>query len=258
MKHQVQHKLLSIRRKRKQINEQPELRGIIADPIQSDEFRKDLFLVRPLENAEKGKALQLAWKVFCEFEFPDYAPEGTEEFKKCLNDDAYLAGIRYYGGFDEEKLVGMLGIREEKWHVCFFFVDGEYQRLGIGKSCSNEYGRFFPDTRSRSIPLPAGCRFTRRSALRQQTANKQSMGYVLHRWHISEGPIIMSKYNPLWAYIKTRAPAELSFDEMREICGFPIDHAFLNCKKELEAYGYQVGKISMKNRTVQFHSWKQG
>ena len=127
MKHQVQHKLLSIRRKRKQINEQPELRGIIADPIQSDEFRKDLFLVRPLENAEKGKALQLAWKVFCEFESPDYAPEGTEEFKKCLNDDAYLAGIRYYGGFDEEKLVGMLGIREEKRHVCFFFVDGEYQ-----------------------------------------------------------------------------------------------------------------------------------
>ena len=88
MKHQVQHKLLSIRRKRKQINEQPELRGIIADPIQSDEFRKDLFLVRPLENAEKGKALQLAWKVFCEFESPDYAPEGTEELKKCLNDDA--------------------------------------------------------------------------------------------------------------------------------------------------------------------------
>ena len=63
----------------------------------------------------------------------------------------------------------------------------------------------------------------------------------------------MSKYNPLWEYIKTRAPAELSFDEMREICGFPIDHAFLNCKKELEAYGYQVGKISMKALCLQGH-----
>ena len=70
----------------------------------------------------------------------------------------------------------------------------------------------------------------------------------------------MSKYDPLWEYIKNNAdnaPAELSFDEVRRICGFPIDHAFLNCKKELEAYGYQVGKISMKNRTVQFHSWNQ-
>ncbi len=144
MKHQVQHKLLSIRRKRKQINEQPELREIIADPIQSDEFWKDLFLVRPLENAEKGKALQLAWKVFCEYESPDYAPEGTEEFKKCLNDDAYLAGIRYYGAFDEEKMVGMLGIREEKWHVCFFFVDGEYQRLGIGRKLFKRMRQDFP------------------------------------------------------------------------------------------------------------------
>ena len=67
----------------------------------------------------------------------------------------------------------------------------------------------------------------------------------------------MSKYEPLWEYIKTNAPVELSFDEILQICGFPIDHSFLNCKKELKAYGYQVGKISMKNRTVQFRPWKQ-
>ena len=67
----------------------------------------------------------------------------------------------------------------------------------------------------------------------------------------------MSKYDPLWEYIKTNAPPEQSFDEVWQICGFPIDHAFLNCKKELEAYGYQVAKTSMKDRTVQFHPWKQ-
>jgi len=66
----------------------------------------------------------------------------------------------------------------------------------------------------------------------------------------------MRKYDPLWNYIKTNAPSELSFVEVRWICCFSIDHSFLNCKKELEAYGYQVGKISMKNRTVQFHPWK--
>ena len=67
----------------------------------------------------------------------------------------------------------------------------------------------------------------------------------------------MSKYDPLWEYIKINAPSELSFDELRRICSFPVDHSFLNCKMELEAYGYQVGKISMKNGTVQFHPWKQ-
>ena len=115
-----------------------------GDPTASDEFWKDLFQVRPLECAEKGKALQLAWRVFCEFESPDYAPEGTEEFKKCLNNDTYLAGIRYYGAYDVEKLVGMLGIREEKCHVCFFFVDGEYQRLGIGRKLFKRMREDFP------------------------------------------------------------------------------------------------------------------
>ena len=67
----------------------------------------------------------------------------------------------------------------------------------------------------------------------------------------------MSKYDPLWAYVKTNAPSELTFEEIRQICGFLLDHAFLSCKKELEAYGYQVGKISMKEKTVQFHPWKQ-
>ena len=67
----------------------------------------------------------------------------------------------------------------------------------------------------------------------------------------------MSKYDPLWEHIKSNAPSELSFDEVRQICGFPIDHSFLNCKKELEEYGYRVSKISMKNRTVKFQPWKQ-
>ena len=46
----------------------------------------------------------------------------------------------------------------------------------------------------------------------------------------------MSKYDPLWRHIKETAPAFLNFDEVERVCGFPIDHSFLNAKKELEAY----------------------
>ena len=67
----------------------------------------------------------------------------------------------------------------------------------------------------------------------------------------------MSKYDSLWEYVKTHAPAELTFDEVRQVCGFPLDHAFLNFRKELEACGYRVGKISMKKQTVRFQPWKQ-
>ena len=43
----------------------------------------------------------------------------------------------------------------------------------------------------------------------------------------------------------------MTFDEINEIAGVPMDHSFLNAKKELEAYGWQVGKISIKQQTVE-------
>jgi len=42
-------------------------------------------------------------------------------------------------------------------------------------------------------------------------------------------------------------------DEIKDIAGIPLDHSFLNYKKELTEYGYQVGKISMKEQTVIFN-----
>jgi hypothetical protein len=45
---------------------------------------------------------------------------------------------------------------------------------------------------------------------------------------------------------------KLTFAQIQEIAGIPIDHSFLKCKKELTDYGYQVGKISMKEQTVIF------
>lgn len=64
----------------------------------------------------------------------------------------------------------------------------------------------------------------------------------------------MSKYNTLWNYIQqsTEPAIKLTFDEINEIAGVSIDHSFLNAKKELEAYGWQVGKISIKQQTVEF------
>lgn len=64
----------------------------------------------------------------------------------------------------------------------------------------------------------------------------------------------MSKYDPLWEYVKKRGEDSflLTFDEIQEIAGIPIDHSFLKYKKELAGYGYQVGKISMKEQTVGF------
>lgn len=64
----------------------------------------------------------------------------------------------------------------------------------------------------------------------------------------------MSKYDPLWNWIKENETEsfKLTYAEIEEIAGLPIDHSFLTYKKELSEYGYKVGKISMKEQTVAF------
>lgn len=65
----------------------------------------------------------------------------------------------------------------------------------------------------------------------------------------------MSKYNSLWKYVQSNGNQSfmLTFEEIQNIAGIPIDHSFLQYKKELTEYGYQVGKISMKEQTVIFN-----
>lgn len=62
----------------------------------------------------------------------------------------------------------------------------------------------------------------------------------------------MSKYEPLWNYIKDNKKEEykISYNEIKNILGFDIDHSFLTYKKELVDYGYEVSKISMKEKFV--------
>ena len=65
----------------------------------------------------------------------------------------------------------------------------------------------------------------------------------------------MSKYDALWEYVRRNGSRslKLTFEEIRNISGIPLDHSFLKYKKELTEYGYEVGKISMKEQTVIFN-----
>ena len=65
----------------------------------------------------------------------------------------------------------------------------------------------------------------------------------------------MSKYDSLWEYVQKKGSQsfKLTFEEIQDIVGIPLNHSFLNYKKELTEYGYQVGKISMKEKTVIFN-----
>ena len=64
----------------------------------------------------------------------------------------------------------------------------------------------------------------------------------------------MSKYDALWAYVSNSGQQTLTmtFEQIAEVAGFAVDHSFLTYKKELVAYGYKVGKISLKQNMVKF------
>ena len=65
----------------------------------------------------------------------------------------------------------------------------------------------------------------------------------------------MSKYEPLWKYLKdnNKENYKLSYKKIKNILEFDIDHSFLTYKKESKEYGYEVGKISMKEKTIIFN-----
>lgn len=60
------------------------------------------------------------------------------------------------------------------------------------------------------------------------------------------------KYDKLWKYIKDNDKQEyiFSYDDIKNILGFNIDHSFLTYKKESNKYGYEVLKISLKDKMV--------
>ena len=64
----------------------------------------------------------------------------------------------------------------------------------------------------------------------------------------------MSKYEPLWNYLKENKKDDyiLTYNEIKNILGFTIDHSFLTYKKEVKKYGYEVVKISLEEKTIIF------
>ena len=64
----------------------------------------------------------------------------------------------------------------------------------------------------------------------------------------------MSKYQKLWKYIKEQSSEtlKLTYDEIENIAGIPLDHSFFTYKKELLEYSWQVKKIYMKEKSVEF------
>ena len=100
--------------------------------------------VRRLSREEIPAALELCWRVFLEFEAPEYSAEGIAAFRASLEDPERTRQLNFYGAFDGDALVGVLCMRPPQ-HIGGFFVDAAYHRRGIGKklfaSMRQDYAR---------------------------------------------------------------------------------------------------------------------
>ncbi len=85
----------------------------------------------PIE--KNSECLELVWNVFQEAEASIFTSEGILEYKKTIDETRELNNITFYGALENEKIVGVLGMRENN-HIGYFYIATDYQRQGIGKS----------------------------------------------------------------------------------------------------------------------------
>jgi GNAT superfamily N-acetyltransferase len=109
-----------------------ELMGTCLDTVNKLEYKRD---DRPYKfhrsTAEEAKqALDLALRVFIEYEMPEYEPEALDNFKLALKiNNAFVAS-------ENGKIIGMINERGGG-HVSMLFVDGNYHRNGIATALMN-------------------------------------------------------------------------------------------------------------------------
>ncbi len=111
--------------------------------------------IRRLLPQELEQALVLAWETFLEFEAPDYAPEGTEAFRKDIIDNHTFhencrqGRNRMWGAFDGAKLAGIFVMRGTS-HICLVFTHRDYHRKGIATAI---FHRLLQDVRQENPEL---------------------------------------------------------------------------------------------------------
>jgi GNAT superfamily N-acetyltransferase len=80
------------------------------------------------------EAMDLVWKVFLEFEAPEYSQEGIDEFKRFIDGQAEEMTIEMYGAFENGELLGVIATRNEGSHIALLFVRTECHGRSIGRT----------------------------------------------------------------------------------------------------------------------------
>ena len=102
-----------------------------------------MYKIRKIRKEETSEALSLATEVFMEYEAPDYGEKGTEAFlQSMVNNPEFIKSCEegrspVYAAFDDGKIIGIMGMRENSNHINMAYIKKEYHRRGVGTSLFN-------------------------------------------------------------------------------------------------------------------------
>lgn len=85
-----------------------------------------------LPEERNGECLDLVWRVFSLLDTPIFGEEAAKSYKAIIEETREKNNIVFYGALDGDRVVGVLGMRENN-HIGYFYIDPSYQRQGIGK-----------------------------------------------------------------------------------------------------------------------------
>lgn len=94
--------------------------------------------IRKILPQERIRTIQLIRDVFMEFEAPDYSAEGVQTFLSYIENPQIFDALVFYGAFLQQKLVGVLAVKDGN-HISLFFVDRDLHRRGIGTALFLHY-----------------------------------------------------------------------------------------------------------------------
>ena len=93
--------------------------------------------IRRIREPKLPAAMDLCWRVFQEFEAPDYPPEGVEAFYTYISNTEQVKYLTVFGAWERHQLLGVLAAEGD--HIALFFVDPAVHRQGIGRKLFQAY-----------------------------------------------------------------------------------------------------------------------
>lgn len=94
--------------------------------------------ITPVTAARLGEALSLVWRVFLEFEAPDYCEEGVAEFRRFIEPGAIEKRLRHgelamWAYRAADGIRGVIALRPP-CHISLLFVDKRYHKQGVARA----------------------------------------------------------------------------------------------------------------------------